>query len=251
MGFLRDAGHGYDEFGATDAALERVRPVLEFLHDVYFRVTAHDVHHVPEAGGVVVVSNHSGTLPFDGAMIAANILFERERLIRPVADRFLPNLPFFGTWLTRIGAVTGSRGNVRYLLERGEGILIFPEGTQGIGKAFSQRYQLQAWRVGHAELAIQNGVPVVPVAVIGAEEQMPQLARITAGAKWVGAPYFPVTLTPLPLPVRYHLHYGEPIDLSAYDADDSRSLADAAALVRSRVEGLIADGLRRRRGTFV
>lgn len=250
MNVFRDVGHGYDEFGANDRVLDRAVPVVELLHDRYFRVMSHGVENVPAQGGAVLVSNHSGTLPFDGVMIFTNVHKERGRVVRPVADRFVPLMPFIGTFFARVGVVTGTGGNLRFLLERGELLLIFPEGTTGIGKPFASRYQIQDWRVGHAELAIRHGVPVVPVAVIGAEEQMPQLARIERGAKLVGAPYIPIALPLFPLPVRYHLHYGPPIDLSAYDPDDAASLRAAAQVTKAAVEALIAEGLAQRTGVF-
>lgn len=250
MPLFRDAGHGYDEFGANERVLERAAPIVEFFHDHYFRVASHGIDNLPAQGGAIVASNHSGTLPFDGVMIYTNVYKERRRIVRPVADRFVPLMPFVGTFFSRVGVVTGTRGNARFLLERGELLLIFPEGTTGVGKPYSSRYELQAWRVGHAELAIRHGVPIVPLAVIGAEEQMPQLARIERGAKLLGAPYIPIALPPFPLPVRYHLHYGAPIDLSGYDADDTESLAEAAAVTKAAVEALIAEGLAQREGVF-
>ena len=147
--------------------------------------------------------------------------------------------------------VGGSRGNVRTLLENGEMLLIFPEGVPGIGKPYSKRYQLQDWRKGHCELAIRYGAPIVPVGLVGAEEQMPQLARIEMKGP---IPYIPIPATPVPLPVRYHIHYGEPIpvhlDYTPEQADDPNILSEAAARVKQAVADLIEEGLRERKGVF-
>jgi 1-acyl-sn-glycerol-3-phosphate acyltransferase len=130
---------------------------------------------------------------------------------------------------------------------------VFPEGVPGIGKPFSKRYQLQEWRVGHVELGIRHGAPIVPVAVIGAEEQMPQLGRLE-GLNLFGAPYLPIPATPVPLPVRYRIYYGPPVDIPARypreAADDPHRVADAAAEVRDAVQDLIERGLRERDGIF-
>jgi len=164
----------------------------------------------------------------------------------------VPVLPFVSTFFARVGVVSGTRGNVRALLERGELLMIFPEGTPGIGKAFAQRYQLQNWRVGHAELAIRHQVPIVPVGIVGAEEQMPQIARLPI--KLFGAPYFPITATLVPLPVRYRIYYGEPIDVAGqWDseaADSPDEVSRLAAQVKAAVQSLLARGLRERTGVF-
>ena len=125
--------------------------------------------------------------------------------------------------------------------------MIFPEGTPGIGKPFRDRYQLQEWRVGHCELAIRYRAPVVPVAIVGAEEQMPQLARIPL-PRALGVPLPPRARHAVPLPVRYHIHYGEPLrfheDYSPDDADDPETVKEAA----QPGEGARASPHRRRAG---
>jgi 1-acyl-sn-glycerol-3-phosphate acyltransferase len=229
---------------------------MRFLYDRWFRVASHGAENIPNTGAAILAANHSGTLPFDGAMIWMDVL-ERSsppRLARPVLDHFVPLMPIVGTYFARGGSVGGSRANVRALLEAGELLLVFPEGVRGIGKPFKDRYRLQPWTVGHAELALRHRAPVVPVAVVGAEEQMPQIARLERGAKIFGAPYLPVTVTPLPLPVRYHIHYGAPIALhelwAPERADEPEVLTEAAELVKASVEQLIARGLESRKGVF-
>jgi 1-acyl-sn-glycerol-3-phosphate acyltransferase len=174
------------------------------------------------------------------------------RMLRCVGDRFLPELPFIGTLFSRCGVVSGTPANVRRLLESGELCLIFPEGLPAIGKHFRDRYKLCDWRVGHAELALRHAVPVVPVAVIGSEEQWPQLARVS-GLRPFGAPYLPIPASPLPLPVHYHVHYGAPIILRDADSpldSSTQAVAQAAATTRVAVERLIAEGRAARRGIF-
>ncbi len=248
-----DAGHGYDAFGANPDWVAAATAFARPLYTHYFRVKSYGAHNIPQTGGAILAANHSGTLPVDGMMLFMDVLEHTDppRLPRPAADFFVPMLPFVAIAFSRVGVVAGSRRNVQHLLESGELLMIFPEGVPGIGKPFSKRYQLQQWRVGHCELAIRHGVPVVPVGIVGAEEQMPQLARLPGV---MGAPYIPVTATPLPLPVRYHIHYGAPVPLQELykpeQADDPAVLGAAAARVKSEVRELIRNGLRQREGIF-
>lgn len=252
---LDDAGHGWDRFGASPAGVAVALSTVRHLYDRYFRVQSHGAEHIPRTGAVLVVANHSGTLPLDGMMLWADILLRTSppRLPRAVADHFVPALPFINTLFSRAGMVPGSRGNVRALLEHGELLLLFPEGVAGIGKPPSEAYQLQRWTVGHAELAIRHQALVVPAAVIGAEEQWPQLGRIERLHPF-GIPYLPIPATPLPLPVRYHIHYGEPLalheGLAPEESNDPTVLRRAAERTKTAVAMLIEQGLAEREGVF-
>lgn len=252
---LDDAGHGWDRFGASPEGVAAGLSAVRLLYDRYFRVQSFGAHHIPASGAVIVVANHSGTLPLDGMMLWADILLHTHppRVPRAVADHFVPALPFINTLFSRAGMVPGSRRNVRVLLERSELLLLFPEGVAGIGKHPKLAYQLQRWTVGHAELAIRHRAVVVPAAVIGAEEQWPQLTRIERVHPF-GIPYLPIPATPLPLPVRYRIHYGPPIALhERYEpgqADDPQVLRDAAERTRAAVDALVEQGLTQREGVF-
>lgn len=251
---VADAGHGFDAFGLHADGVAMGLVATRFLYERWFRVRSQGIEHVPHDGPAVLAANHSGTLPFDAAMIWADVARRTDppRVVRPVMDHFVGELPVVGTLFSRVGGVGGSRGNTRALLEAGELLLVFPEGTIGIGKPFRERYHLQAWRVGHAELAIRHAAPIVPVAVVGAEEQLPQLGRLPI--RLFGAPYLPVPATPLPLPVRYHILYGPPVPVherwSPAEADDPAVTAEAAQLVERAVQELLDEGLRSRKGVF-
>lgn len=252
---LDDAGHGWDRFGASAQGVAVGLSSVRHLYDRYFRVQSFGAHHIPAQGPTLVVANHSGMLPLDGMMLWADILLHTHppRLARAVADHFVPALPFVNTLFSRAGMVPGSRRNARVLLERGELLLLFPEGVAGIGKPPTLAYQLQRWTVGHAELAIRNRALVVPAAVIGAEEQWPQLARLQRLHPF-GIPYLPIPATPLPLPVRYRIHYGPPIALhegvEPEQADDPQVLRDAAERTKVAVAALVEHGLEQREGVF-
>lgn len=251
---VKDAGTGYDSFGLSADHVALGLAIAKPLYERYFRVVSYGARNIPANGPAILAANHSGTLPFDAAMLWADTLRQAGRVARPVGDFFVSDLPFIGTFFTRGGMVSGARENVRALLDAGELVMIFPEGVPGIGKPFHERYRLTHWRIGHAALAIRHRAPVVPVAIIGAEEQMPQVAKLRRLGQLFGAPYVPLTLTPFPLPVRYRIHYGEAIALherfDPADADDPNKVREAAGLVKTAVESLIEAGLRDRTGIF-
>lgn len=247
---FHDEGHGYDLFGMLPAAVARAARWGRLPYERYFRVTSEGSEHIPAGGPAILVANHSGVLPLDAALLWLDVVRQSGRVLRPIADRFVPRLPFVSTAFARCGVVSGTHSNVRYLLERGELIGIFPEGVSGVGKSFRQRYRLQDWRVGHAELAIRYRAPIVPVAIVGVEESWPVLARLR-GVHAFGAPYLPIPVSPLPLPLPIHLHYGLPIALHdrhpPEDAGDPEVVAAAALTIRHAVTALLYDGLNRRR----
>lgn len=245
---------GYDCFGGHPEGIELALALTRPLYETWFRVESRGVEHLPGDGPAVVAANHSGTLPFDAVMLHADILRRSSppRLPRTVMDRFVPLLPFYGTLVSRGGGINGTRRNCEHVLEEGHLLVVFPEGTEGIGKPFAERYRLREWRVGHVELAMRARAPVIPTAIVGAEEQMPTLFKIERFHAF-GAPYLPVPLTPIPLPVRYHVRYGPPMWLHQdYDGDprDPEILADAAGRVKARVQALIDEALAERRGIF-
>ena len=250
----QDAGHGYDALGLHPQTVALASGLLRWAYQHYFRVSSYGAERVPARGGVILAANHSGTLPIDAALLYLDVLFHTDppRVPRVVSDVFLPLLPFVGTFMSRVGVVAGTAGTLQHLLESGELVMVFPEGLPAIGKPYHQRYQLQVWRVGHAELAIRHRVPVIPVGIVGAEEQWPQIARLDVHP--FGAPYLPVPATPIPLPVHYHIHYGEPLVLHEgtrlEDADDPEVVWRAAARVKAAVQALVDRGIRQRAGVF-
>lgn len=242
---FHDEGFGYDVFGLHPPAVERALRAAMPLYRHYFAVESHGIENIPMQGPAILVANHGGILPIDAAMLWTDVTHQTRRYLRIIADRFIPRLPFVSTLFARTGVVSGTHANVRRLLERVELLAVFPEGVTGPAKHFRDRYELQDWRVGHAELAIRYQVPVIPVAIIGAEESWPVLLRLHW--KLFGAPYLPIPMAPLPLPVRFRIHYGRPVELHREhppaDADDPACLAAAAAQTRLAVADLVRCGL--------
>lgn len=250
---FHDEGYGFDVFGLHPVSLAHAVQITRPIYERYFRVESTGAEHVPPTGPAILVANHGGVLPVDAAMLCLDVLHRTAppRIPRAVADHFVPRLPLVSTLFARLGVVSGTRVNVRRLLERGELIAIWPEGITGPAKPFRERYRLQSWRVGFAELAIRYRAAVVPVAIVGAEESWPLLARLRHSHAF-GAPYLPIPASPFPLPAHYHIRYGAPLRFHGdpADADDPDAVAMAASAARTAVEHLLAEALAARAGVF-
>jgi 1-acyl-sn-glycerol-3-phosphate acyltransferase len=253
---VRQNEYGFDPFGFSREHVKYALLIARWLYRDYFRTEVFGIDNVPAAGRVLLVANHSGQLPFDGVVIGTAVFFEAEppRMVRSMVERFVPTVPFASYLLNRWGQITGTPENCRRLLESEEAILVFPEGARGISKPFSRRYQLQEFGLGFLRLALETGTPIVPVAVVGAEEQAPAI-NIKPLARLFGAPSFPVVPYPpfiplIPLPVKYRLYFGEPMMFEG-DADDDDEVLDVMVQsVRNRIQSMLHLGLRERRGVF-
>lgn len=226
-----------DEFGLDQAFLRPLLPLAEWMHDHYFRVESTGLENIPSTGRAMLVANHSGALPYDGTMVVASVRLRHPaaRNVRVLVEDFIYHLPFMGMFMSRVGAVRACQENALRLLENDELTLVFPEGVKGVGKLYSKRYQLQRFgRGGAIRLAAQAQAPMIPTAIVGAEESMPLISKVSWLARPLGLPYIPITPTlpllgPLgliPLPTKWSIDYGTPIDLSEYDPE---------ALLRDRV----------------
>src|SRR3954471_9073610 len=245
--------YGVDPFGLElDFTKAAIAPVL-WLYRNYFRVETHGIDQVP-SGRVMLIANHSGQLPLDGAMIAMALLLEAEppRVVRAMVEKWAPTLPFVAPFFARIGQVVGTPENCRRLLAAGETIMVFPEGTRGLNKTYDKRYRLQEFGTGFMRIATETQTPVVPVAVVGAEEQAPAFFDFKSVAKAIGFPSLPVTptLLPLPLPVKYHLWFGAPLRPAGTAEDDDAELERKVAEVKHAIESLLERGLASRASIF-
>ncbi|MFW5968897.1 MAG: lysophospholipid acyltransferase family protein, partial [Persicimonas sp.] len=195
-----DAGqneYGYDPFGFDPEFLKYLLPVAQRLYHSYFRTEVHGIDNVPESGRVLLVSNHTGQIPMDGFLIGCALLFEMEpaRMVRSMIERWVPTIPFISWFLARAGQVVGTRENCRILLDREGCILVFPEGARGITKTYDRAYELERFGLGFMRLALENDTPIVPVGVVGGEEQFPSVWNLESLAKLLKMPAFPITPT--------------------------------------------------------
>jgi 1-acyl-sn-glycerol-3-phosphate acyltransferase len=251
-----------DEFGFDREWTESLLPLFRFLYNHYWRVRVSGLENVPGEGRSLLVSNHAGVLPFDGAMIRTAIWdhHPQPRHARAlIMDAFF-GVPFISWFLRRTGNTLAHPDDAERLLERDELVLVFPEGVKGSGKPYKERYRLRRFgRGGFVQIALRTGAPIIPVSVVGSEELYPMLADIGPIAKLMGMPYFPITPTfpllgPLglaPLPSSWMIEFHEPIPVARFGADAAE---DPSVVMRltDDVRDIIQDGLYRnleRRGS--
>ncbi len=250
-----------DEFGLDPEFRQRALPLFKALYEKYWRVDARGARNVPKSGPVILVANHSGALPFDATMIACALdEAHYPRATRFLYDRFVENLPWVPQFYKKAGGVVASHENAARLLDKGELIGLFPEGVAGLSKLYSERYVLQPFSGGFVRLALRFGAPIVPVAVVGAEEIYPLLGRLRGIGKLLGAPYLPVTpffplLGPLgliPLPTKWRIQFGKPIVLDGAHRRrlDGLAVRASAEQVRRRVQTMVRALLRERASVF-
>ena len=247
---------GVDAFGFDPKTARYVLATTSFLYRYYFRVQASGMESLPP-GRVLFIANHSGQIPLDGAMLGTALMLEAEppRFPRAMVERWSAELPFFSVLFPRVGQVMGSPDNARRLLENDEAIVVFPEGSRGISKTFDQRYQLTEFGLGFMRLALETRTPIVPVSIIGAEEQYPSFANIRPLAKLFGMPAFPIIPQAfvgmlLPLPVRYRIQFGEPLHFQGDPDDDDAVIEQKVWVVKQTIQSMLHRGLKERQSIF-
>lgn len=262
---LKRRSEEVDEFGLDPIFEARMKPFFDFLYKTWWRVETTGVTHIPNEGRALLVANHSGALPYDGAMIKAAVLNEHpaHREVRPLIENFVYYFPFGGSFMSRVGGARACQENAQMLLERDQLVIVFPEGVKGVGKLYSKRYQLQRFgRGGFIKLALRTESLIVPVAVVGAEEAMPLIGR----ANWLGRifklPYVPITPTfpwlgllgLIPYPTKWYIHFGKPFDFSSYGpeaTEDDILVNQFSEMVRSNIQEMIYDQLKKRRSIWL
>ena len=253
-----------DDFGLDEQTVRHARPMLEYLRRHYWRVDVAGVEQIPADRPVLLVSNRSGILPYDGLMIShivAESISESRRPRFLVAD-WLITLPFVQPYLARLGGARACRENADRLLRTGRSVVAFPEGMKGAAKVFRERYRLKRFgRGGAVRVAIEVGVPMVPVAVIGAEEAHPVLFKMETLARSIGVSFIPVTPTfpllgplgLLPLPSKWSIRFGAPIEtrhLGARSARDELLVSRMTEELRSGIQRMVDADLHARPGVW-
>jgi 1-acyl-sn-glycerol-3-phosphate acyltransferase len=247
---------GFDPFGFDPRVARYALALSAFLHRFYFRTEVFGIEKVPP-GRVLVIANHSGQIPIDGLVIGTALVLDAEppRFPRSMVEKWSAELPFVSVFFPRVGQVVGAPENARRLLQNGETLVVFPEGVRGISKTFDQRYQLVEFGLGFMRLALETDTPILPVAVIGGEEQLPALANVRPLAKLLRMPAFPLIPhvflgLPAPLPVRYRLHFGDPIHFHGDPDDDDAIIEEKVWTVRQTIQSMIHKGLKERKSVF-
>ena len=261
---LRSRAEEVDEFGLDRSFDAKLRPVLDFIYRRYFRIQTEGITNVPSEGRAVIVGNHSGSIPIDGLMLRTALRTDHpaSRDLRWLAEDFLFYLPFAGVFMNRAGAVRACQENAERLLSRDNLIAVFPEGVQGIRKLFRDRYRLQRFgRGGYIRLCLRTRAPLIPCAIIGGEEASPLLYRFDTLADLLRIPYLPVTPTfpalgalgLVPAPTKWRIKFGEPIPFDNYGpeaADDDLLVGRLSERVRTTIQSMLENGLKKRRSVW-
>lgn len=251
--------YGYDPHGMHVGTVRRAMLPAALLYRYYFRAQSFGLQSVP-AGRALLVANHAGQLPFDAAMLSAAMLLEAEppRVARGMGEYWIPKLPWISVVAARTGALVGTPENCVAMLEAEECVMVFPEGVRGINKVFADRYELKRFGVGFMRLALETKSPIVPVGIVGSEEQQPGIANLEGLGKTLGMPAFPITLGfpwlgplgLLPLPVKYRIYVGEPLRFEGSPLEEDADIQRKVDVVRSAIGGLLERGCRERSGVF-
>ena len=251
--------YGFDPWGLDLEVLKRsmISSVLSYRY--WFRVKTTGIENLP-AGRMLVVGNHAGQVAIDGMMVGTAMILEADppRIARGMGEFWLPTIPWFNVFMHRIGGVVGTPKNCVDLLRNEEAVMVFPEGVRGMNKLFWQRYQLQRFGLGFMRLAIETHSPIVPVAVVGSEEQTIAIANLKPLARLLGMPAFPVTPTwPLlgpigmiPLPVRYYIQFGRPMRFDGDPDDEDQVIERKVDQVKRAISDMIAEMRARRKNIF-
>lgn len=261
---MRNRSEEVDELGLDRKYEARWQPVFDFLYRKYFRIETVGAENVPADHRSVIVANHSGTFPYDGLMLktALRHAHASELELRWLAEDFIFYLPFVGAFMNRLGAVRACQENAERLLRHHRPIAVFPEGVKGIGKLYRDRYRLQRFgRGGFIRLCLRTRTPIVPCAIVGAEEATPMLHRVDALSELLGLPYLPITPTfpalgplgLLPVPTKWKIIFGERIDLDAYGpeaADDTLLVGRLSERVRSTIQAMLDRALSERQSVW-
>lgn len=245
-----------DPFGTDWDTVRFSLALIAYIYRGYFRCEVHGIENIP-AGRVMLISNHSGQIPLDGMAVIAAVALDGKppRFVRGMVERFIGTLPFVSMWIPRVGQVLGAPENARLLLEQDQALIVFPEGARGISKPISKRYQLEDFGLGFMRLALESNTPIVPVAVIGAEEQLISVADIKPLARLLGMPAFPILPQlflgmPFPLPTKYRIYFGEPLTFTGDADDDDAVIEEKVAVVRTTIQSMVNRGLREREAIF-
>jgi len=224
------SGAVYDDHGWEKGYTDLLRATnFKFLHDVYWRVEVAGLDRVPRQGKGVLVGVHRGFMPFDGAMAMSQIARETGRYTRFLVHPCLVKPAFQADFIRRIGGVVATRENARRLLADGHLVGIFPEGIRGAFTPYKDAYRLgNMGRDEYVRIALRSGAPLIPFVTVGSAEIYPIIGGLhwRPLTRWTEWPYLPITVTPVPLPSKWHTLYLEPIRLDGYDpeAADDRDL---------------------------
>ena len=252
-----------DEFGYKLETFARWEPFFRFCYEDYFKVDCRGIENIPEQERAILVGNHSGLLPLDGAMITIAMCnaHKSPRRVRYLVTDWFTTLPGVGEWIQETGQVRATLENAQKLLSREELVGVYPEGLRGVGKAFPERYRLLDFHPGFVQLAISTQTKIIPVATVGGDEIFPNFVNLKGVGRLVKMPFFPVTTAfpwmpfPhmfIPLPVHWLINVHKPIDLGypPEKANDRKLVLQIAREIQYDIQRDLNKLLRERKSLF-
>ena len=255
-----------DLWGRSEEFREVVRKLFDPIYRYWFRVEWEGLENIPMEGPALLVSNHSGALPPDALSIMHGIETELNRPVYGLADNLFRTIPGLSIAWSRAGGVSANPDNAyRLLKDEGQLVLSFPEGIRGPLKTFDERYSLRRFgRGGFVETAMKSGAPIVPIAVIGAEESMPVVAKIPLPRNPLAMPYLPFTYNHLVMgpilgsfvwfPTKIRIRALKPVYLKA-KPNGSRyprsQIMEESTKIEAMIRSAISEMLRNRRNVIL
>ncbi|MBS1952704.1 MAG: acyltransferase family protein [Cyanobacteria bacterium SZAS-4] len=252
-----------DEFGYKLETFARWEPFFRFCYEDYFKVDCRGIENIPEQERAILVGNHSGLLPLDGAMITIAMCnaHKSPRRVRYLVTDWFTTLPGVGEWIQETGQVRATLENAQKLLAREELVGVYPEGLRGVGKAFPERYRLLDFHPGFVQLAISTQTKIIPVATVGGDEIFPNFVNLKGVGRLLKMPFFPVTTAfpwmpfPhmfIPLPVHWLINVHKPIDLGypPEKANDRKLVLQIAREIQYDIQRDLNKLLRERKSLF-
>jgi len=251
-----------ERFGMDARLVERAEPLVELLYSRWWRVSVSGLEHLPAQGPAVLVANHAGSLPWDALVLRHAVRRDRpDGDLRPLLDDAACDRPVIGPALLRLGAVRASPEAAHALLSAGTPVAVFPEGSSVDSRPWHDRYRLGRFGRGFVRVALRAGAPIIPCAVVGSEETAPPLARTGWLADLLRLPFLATeqalrlpSLGLVPLPARWSLTVGPPIDLGGAGperADDPAVASALAERTRDALQGLLDEAVAARRSVFL
>ena len=256
-----------DEFGFDeDLTANLLLPLLRPLHRSYWRVASYGGEHLPPTGAGIVVANHAGTFPLDALVTRLDVFDHTSRHLRELGADLVFRTPFVGEFARKTGVTLACAEDVDRLLAADELVAVWPEGFKGLGKRWADRYKLQRFgRGGFVTASLRAHAPIIPTAIVGSEEIYPLLFDLRLVARALGLPYVPIVaqmlalpligpFALLPLPSKWIIEYGEPIEttaLPAAAADDPMAVFELNDRIRGTIQGMLERNLMGRRSLLL
>lgn len=250
----RDANvFGYDRWGGSKRSMKHMLAVVKWLYRNYFRAEVHGIERVPHSKALLI-GNHSTQFAYDGMLVGASMILDADppRRVTAMIEHFFARGPYLSVAMPRLGQLIGIPENCRRILtEEPDGlVIVFPEGARGGGRTWAKRHRTVGFSQGFMRMALETQTPIVPFGFVG-EEMCLSLSQMRPLAKLFGAPYLPFMPTgPMPLPVKVHIVYGEPMTFEGTGNEDDDVVLPMVERVEREVQSLLHEGLKKRRGVF-